>query len=202
MRRIIFPLVIVAVCVALVVLYISTDLLRMYRTEGPIVAFGDSLTDGFGAVEGNDFATALQNRVGVPIINEGKRDITTEDALVLVDEVVLPHNPRIVIVFLGVNDMIQEKPADETFKNLSAAIDRIHAHRARVLLIGFAEGPAASVYSARFAQLAEQKHAAYVPDIFEGIKEKKELMFDDVHPNDAGYEKMAERVESSLRELL
>jgi lysophospholipase L1-like esterase len=42
----------------------------------------------------------------------------------------------------------------------------------------------------------------YVPNILDGILSSPSLMSDYVHPNDAGYQRIAERLENELRPLL
>ena len=41
-------------------------------TAGPWVAFGDSLTEGYGASPGNDYPALLGRKLGVSIQNFGK----------------------------------------------------------------------------------------------------------------------------------
>ena len=45
-----------------------------------VVAFGDSLTAGYGANAGEDYPSHLSRQVGIPIINEGVSGDTTESA--------------------------------------------------------------------------------------------------------------------------
>jgi lysophospholipase L1-like esterase len=42
----------------------------------------------------------------------------------------------------------------------------------------------------------------FVPDILDGVISSPSLMSDYVHPNDAGYAKIAERVEKALKPVL
>jgi len=41
------------------------------RATGDWIAFGDSLTSGFGASAGNDYPTLLSQKIGRKIINKG-----------------------------------------------------------------------------------------------------------------------------------
>ena len=176
--------------------------MRSYRKTGPLLAFGDSLTEGYGTAHDNNYVVSLENRIGEPIINAGVGGATTYSALDRLEQDVLLHKPRIVIILLGANDMIQEKPLDETFDNLSRIIDLIRKDHARVLLLGIEEGPNSYEYKVRFDALAEDKKVAYVPDILSGIMGNTEYMYDQIHPNDGGHEKMAERIEPELEKML
>ena len=92
--------------------------------DGPWVAFGDSLTEGQGAAEGNNYPALLSGRLGVPILNKGKSGDTTSDALNRLDEI-LELRPRVVLLCLGGNDSLNQDPRTRTFANLSTIIDRL-----------------------------------------------------------------------------
>lgn len=72
-----------------------------------VIAFGDSLTAGFGASAGEDYPSRLSTRSGIPIVNAGVSGDTTEKALERIDADVLARDPRVVIVGLGGNDFLQ-----------------------------------------------------------------------------------------------
>jgi lysophospholipase L1-like esterase len=42
----------------------------------------------------------------------------------------------------------------------------------------------------------------FVPNVLDGILTDRDLMYDSIHPNDAGYTKVAERVVPKLKEIL
>jgi len=75
---------------------------------GTMVCFGDSLTAGYGAREGNSYPDFLQKRVNLKIINSGVSGDTTVDARKRFEEDVLEHNPDIVVIELGANDGITQ----------------------------------------------------------------------------------------------
>src|SRR6266852_8502068 len=66
-----------------------------------IVAFGDSLTSGYGAAPGEDYPSRLTSLIGVPVLNAGVSGDTTEMAQARIDRDVLTRDPRVVIVGLG-----------------------------------------------------------------------------------------------------
>lgn len=77
------------------------------NTDGPVVALGDSLTLGVGASSGLDWVSLLEDRLNVPIDNQGVSGDTTQDALERLERDVLSKNPSTVIVFLGGNDELR-----------------------------------------------------------------------------------------------
>ena len=102
---------------------------------GPWVAFGDSLTEGYGASPGNDYPSLLSKRLGIDIQNLGRTGETSEDGLNRVDAVVA-LKPRVVLLCFGGNDALQGKAVSQTIANLAQIIDRLHGEGTFVILIG------------------------------------------------------------------
>ncbi len=167
-----------------------------------VVSFGDSLVEGVGATSGNDFSSILEDRLGVPIINRGIRGNTTADGLARIDDVLRRDTPGVVILLLGGNDAIRRVSVEETFKNLSTIIEKIHARGAVTLLVGVQGGILGDKYKGEFRDLRKRYQTAFVPDILDGLIGTPGLMYDGVHPNDEGYRVIADRLEPVLRELL
>src|SRR6476620_2776437 len=88
------------------------------------VAFGDSLTAGFGGSDGNDYPTLLGKHLGFPILNFGTAGATSQDGLSKVDDVIRAE-PRVVLLCFGGNDTLQSVPHAQTFQNLSQMIDQL-----------------------------------------------------------------------------
>ncbi len=183
-----------------------------YRSDDPraspptagarIIAFGDSLVEGVGATAGHDFVSVLSKRLGIPIINAGRRGDTTASALARLDEAVLSRSPRVVIVLLGGNDFLRRVPRETTFENLGTIGRRIREQGAAVVLVGVKVGLFSDSYGSEYERLARAMSAGVVPDILDGIFGHSARMSDGVHPNDRGYEMMADRLEPVLRDLV
>jgi len=168
---------------------------------GPWVAFGDSLTEGYGASEGNNYPALLGNRLKITIINKGKIGDTTADGLQRLDEV-LQLQPRVVLLCLGGNDSLNQESKKQTFANLAAIIDRLHQTGSFVVLIGIRSASLRDRNESYFRQLADDKHLLYIPNLLKGVAFKPIYMSDAIHPNDEGYKQIAVRLEKVLRPLL
>ena len=166
-----------------------------------IVAFGDSLVEGVGASVGNDFVSILSRQINQPIVNLGRSGDTTRDALTRIDDV-LEQDPKVVLVLLGGNDYLRQIPEAETFENLERISQTIHQSGSAVLLLGVRGGILRDNFKGEFAALAKKHRTAYVSDVLEGLFGNRQLMADAVHPNDAGYQVMADRVQPELEALL
>lgn len=160
-----------------------------------IVALGDSLTVGMGSSENrNGYVSVLEQRFGVKIINKGVGGNTTRDALARLNDDVLSYHPDIVIVLIGSNDYLRQELHEDTFKNLSTIITRIQEQGAVVILIGARGGALTDTFAEDFEIIAKKTGSAFVPGILDGILGNAKLMSDEIHPNDAGYLKMADKI--------
>ena len=169
-----------------------------------VIAFGDSLTQGYRLDPGQGWPEQLSAIIGRPILNRGVSGDTTADALARLERDVLAEDPRVVLVCLGGNDMLRRLPADQQFDNLRAIVRRIQEKGALVVLIG-TEGfkiLANEDYGARYEALARETGAAYVPDLMDGVLGDPALMLDQIHPNARGYEKIARRIADEAGEYL
>ncbi len=169
--------------------------------EVTVVAFGDSLTAGFGTTGNGDYVSLLSNRTGVAIINAGRIGDTTADALGRMDGAVLSRDPDIVSVLLGGNDLLQGVPVQQRISNITTIVERIRAEGAVVVLVGVGNPPI-DPFDGALAGLASQTSSSYVPAILDGILGVPGLMADVIHPNNAGHAIMADRIEPALRAAL
>jgi len=174
-----------------------------YPSSGKnVIAFGDSLTEGVGAEEGEDFVTQLSQEIGIPVINAGTSGDTTQDALDRLENDVLDKNPNVVLVLLGGNDYLLRIPKEETFNNLGTIIDQIHEKGGVVLLLGVKGGLFKDFYEEDFEKLAREKGAAYISNVLDGVLGNSGLMADQIHPNSKGYKEIASRIAPVLESLL
>jgi acyl-CoA thioesterase-1 len=179
------------------------DSVRNIRSRGEaIICFGDSLTEGVGAGEGEDYPSALSRQLALPVVNAGRRGDTTADALARLSDAVLTKNPRLVILLLGGNDFLRQRPRQETRKNLEEIVQRVQAQGAIVAIAGIKLGLFTDEYGEIFEQTAEKFGALYIPQVMKGSLGKSSLKSDPIHPNGAGYRLIAERIGEKITPLL
>jgi lysophospholipase L1-like esterase len=171
-------------------------------TENPkIVAFGDSLVEGVGATEGNDFVSVVARDLRVSIVNKGKRGDTTAMGLARVDDV-LAENPGVVVLLFGGNDVLRRIPKETTFENMEMIIERLQGGGSMILLLGVQGGVLGDGYEAKYRILAKKYKTAYISNVLEGLIGRTEYMSDGIHPNDRGYAQIVLRVAPVLREMV
>ncbi len=168
---------------------------------GGWIAYGDSLTSGFGAADGSDYPAFLSKKLNVPIRNFGVAGDTTADGLKRLDAALEIH-PRVVLLCLGGNDGLQHLSAEDMVSNLRQIIRAFQRDGSFVVLIGVHSVSVFDSNDGKFKKLAKEEHTMYVPDILDGVLGSPGKMSDRIHPNEAGYEQIAGRLADLLEPLL
>lgn len=186
-------LVLIGIVSVAIIIFHQTPITNYPPKNTTVVAFGDSLVEGVGATEGNDFISVLARKIGRPIINLGVRGDTSADGLLRIDEV-LDEDPGIVVLLLGGNDALRRIPEETTKKNLESIIETLQKNGSLVILLGVRGNILGSSRDDMYEELSEKYDMPYVEDVLDGILLHTELMHDGIHPNDAGYAIIADRL--------
>src|SRR5688572_32919265 len=101
-----------------------------------VVAFGDSLTYGTGADESESYPTVLGQLIGRTVVRAGVPGEVTAQGLARLQPVVDEHNPRLVILCLGGNDMLRQVRDAEITQNLRSIIKTLQGKKIAGVLIG------------------------------------------------------------------
>ncbi len=169
--------------------------------SGPVIMFGDSLVEGVGATVGNALPEQLGKKLGVNIVNYGVSGDTTRDGLARLDEALLAK-PKVAIVLLGGNDFLKKIPRNETFQNLEKIVTAFQAQGAVTVVVGVRSGIVGGGADEAYEDVAERTGSVYISDVLSGVFAHSDLMSDAIHPNDRGYEKIAERLAPILEKYL
>ena len=183
------------------------------ETLPKIVAFGDSLTAGYGLSPKESYPVLLQKMIDADgfkyeVVNAGESGGTSAGGVRRIDWALDAGGVRFVIVELGANDFLRGQPVAETKKNLSAIIERSKARGARVLLAGMYTTTDAGVGYEReideaFKSLAKEHAVTLIPFFLEGVAGKAELnQQDGIHPNAEGTRLVAATVYRYLKPML
>ena len=166
-----------------------------------LIAFGDSLVQGFDVAPEDSMVAELSRLIKAPIRNAGVAGDTTEQGLARLERDVLTHDPQVVLVLLGGNDVLQGVHKTNTVGNVRTIVSRIEENGSVVILIGVQGGVFTDALADDFRAIASEMRAAYVPNILRGIIGNPFLSSGAVHPNAEGYRIMAERILPVLQKL-
>ena len=180
--------------------------------ERVIVAFGDSLTAGYGVAPEESYPALLGARLraeGLPyrVVNAGVSGDTSAGGLRRVDWA-LKLKPEIALVELGANDALRGQDLETTRANLDAIVARFEAGGARVLLLGMRLPPNyggryAAAFEKVYTDVARDRKVPLMPFFLDGVGAVGRLnQPDGIHPTAEGYRLIVERLWSHLKPLL
>ncbi|MGA1870419.1 MAG: arylesterase [bacterium] len=187
-------IILIGVSLVIIIYYLffpAPDIRNTHPSGRNIICFGDSLTYGTGAAKGMDYPSQLSAMISKPVINAGVPGDTTARALQRLERDVLSRSPRIVLITLGGNDLKNGIKKNVAFDNLKIIVQSIQERGALVIIGGIDIPFWGKGFGDAYKDLCKELGAVLVPNIFEGIMGKAHLMSDQIHPNDAGYTKMA-----------
>jgi acyl-CoA thioesterase-1 len=177
-----------------------------------ILAFGDSLTAGFGLAPPDGFTAQLAARLktdgyAVEVINAGVSGDTTSGGLERLDWSLADH-PDMVLLELGANDMLRGIDPKLARANLDAMLARLTAAHLKVLLIGMkAPGNWGADYQKSFDGIYPALAAKYgvplYPFYLDGVALNATLnQADGLHPNEAGVKVIVARMAPVIERML
>ena len=184
-------------------------------SENRVVFMGDSITDGWGRQYGQFFP-------GKPYVNRGISGQTTPQMLIRFRPDVIALKPKVVVFLAGTNDIAGNTgpmTLDAIEDNLTSMAELATANNIKVVLSSVMpvcdyikpqteRRPPEKIialnawmkdYAARNGFVYLDYYSAMLDD-----KEmfRKELTYDGLHPNDAGYEVMAPLAEKAIAAAL
>jgi acyl-CoA thioesterase-1 len=177
-----------------------------------IVAFGDSLTAGYGVAPGKSYPDDLQGLLDSAgykyrVVNLGVSGDTTSDGVQRLPDV-LAVKPGIVILEFGGNDGLRGLPVSTSRSNQVQMVESMQKHGIQIILAGMTLPPNyGGAYIRSFEQvyvdLSRQYHLIRIPFFLEGLVGRPDLIQEDgIHPTAAGCKIVAANVMNYLRPLL
>jgi acyl-CoA thioesterase-1 len=178
-----------------------------------IVAFGDSLTAGFGLAEKESYPYLLQKKLetdgyNYEVVNAGVSGETSLGGLERIDWVLEQENVEILILELGANDLLRGLPVAKMKENLGTIIKKAQAKNIEVLLCGMLAPPTMGAtyqreYINAFPDLASRYKVAFLPFLLENVALNKDLnQADGIHPNAKGAGIMTANIYKALQPML
>ncbi len=168
-----------------------------------ILAFGDSLTAGYGLPRGQGFAPQLEaslrrNGVRAFVTDGGVSGDTAAAAQARLGWTLdgLKTKPDLAIVALGGNDMLRGLTPAQTRADMDAIVAEFDRRGIRVLVAGMLAAPNlgpdyGAAFNAIFPNVARKYDAALYPFFLDGVAGQRRLQLGDgLHPNFQGIKTM------------
>ena len=168
--------------------------LKPLPADGVILAFGDSLTYGVGAKRGAGYPEVLQELSQLTVINAGISGETTTQGVIRFQSVLEKHNPDLVILLEGGNDILRNHAAAEIKQNLDKMIQTAGQFGAQVILIGVPEKKLFSDSAYWYEELADQYQLVFDGEKLSELLRSPQMKSGPIHLNEAGYRQFAEHL--------
>lgn len=177
-----------------------------------LVAFGDSLTAGYGVRPGEAFPVQLEaalraKGLNVEVINSGVSGDTASAGLERFDWAV-PDDADAVILELGANDALRGVAPEQTSMTLDKLLTKLGERKLPVLLAGM-RAPKnwgddyANKFDAIFPTLASRHNALLYPFFLDGVVMDRSMnQGDGIHPTGKGVAVIVSRIQPLVEELI
>jgi len=180
-----------------------------------VLAFGDSLTAGYGLDQGIGFVPQLQatlrrHGIAATVVDGGVSGDTSEAGKARLGWTLdgLDRKPDLVILELGANDMLRGLDPMLTEANLDVMLAELERRQIPVLLAGMRAAPNLDpAYVARFdaiyPALARRHGAATYPFFLDGVAAQKGMQqADGMHPTFAGVKRIVTGITPAVKQAL
>jgi acyl-CoA thioesterase-1 len=164
-----------------------------------ILAFGDSLTFGTGAEPRDTYPAVLATLTGRTVINAGVPGEVTAAGVKRLPALLDEYRPALVVLLHGGNDILQRRSATAMAENLRTMVEMARRRDAAVVLLGVPQFGLLFHPPDLYPDLAKELSLPYDGKSLAEIERDPALKSDPIHPNAAGYRKLAERIYALLR---
>jgi lysophospholipase L1-like esterase len=175
-------------------------LLKPLPADAVILAFGDSLTVGFGVKPQQSYPAILEQETGYTVINAGVSGEVTALGVKRLPTLLREHRPDLVIICHGGNDILKKLSMEEAESNIRQMVKESKDIGADVVLISV---PKFGIWMAPpelYERIAEEFSVPIQPNILCELERNRDMKSDLIHLNEVGYRKLAEAVLSVLQE--
>lgn len=179
----------------------KTQIKNLGNPGESIVAFGDSLTYGHGAVREQSYPALLARKTARPVVNLGLNGDTAAAAPRRLPDV-LAQNPYMVLIEFGGNDFMRGVALEQSVSAVEQMVDAVQAAGAVAVVVDTGGYYGMKKYTKAYKKLAREKGAVFVPGILDGVFGQRGLMSDQIHPNARGYELVADKVYQAIEAYL
>jgi acyl-CoA thioesterase-1 len=180
-----------------------------------VLAFGDSLTAGYGLEPGLGFAPQLQatlrrHGIAATVTDGGVSGDTSQAGRARLGWTLdgMARKPDLVIVELGANDMLRGLDPALTRANLDAVLAELERRQIPVLLAGMRAAPNLDpayikAFERLYPELAARHGATFYPFFLDGVAGQQGMVQGDgMHPTFAGIKTIVTRIVPVVKRAL
>jgi lysophospholipase L1-like esterase len=174
--------------------------LERLAPDAIVLAFGDSLTFGTGAVEEESYPAHLERMIGRKVVRAGIPGEVTAQALERLPAALDEHAPRLLLLCIGGNDFLRRLGNQQAERNVREMVKLARSRGVAVMLIGTPEPGYTVTPPAFYSAIAKEFRLPYEHGIIGQVLRDANLKADPIHPNARGYRLIAERLADQLKQ--
>ena len=178
----------------------SNTMLKPLNNTQSILAFGDSLTFGYGANPDQSYPAQLSKLIDIDVINEGINGEVSKRGLARLEALLESHQPQMLLLCHGANDMLQKQDLARMKNNVKAMIKLAQDRDIQVVLIAVPSVGLLLTPLKEYQEIADEMHVTLANDILSDVLGNRKMHSDVIHPNALGYKEIAIQLQKLLKQ--
>lgn len=196
----IIPALLIIILVLTTMTRETTHSIKKLVPNDTILAFGDSITYGYGVNPDESYPSVLSQLSGHPVVNAGISGETSAQGLHRLPTALKGSNAKLMILCFGGNDIIQGKSRESLRENLVAMIKMAKNNEMQVLLIAVPDITLVGLSTlSLYEEIAEEEEIPLLDSLLENVLGNDSLKSDHIHPNARGYRQIAEEIYQAMK---
>ena len=164
-----------------------------------VVAFGDSITFGIGAEPQGSYPAILEQIIGRRVVNAGISGEVTAEGLSRLPQILEQEKPALLILCHGGNDNLRRLSRGQVANNIREMIRLAEQKGTAVVLIAVPGFSLSVSPEPMYKDIAKEFKIPLEEKTLSDILADNSLKSDLIHPNAAGYRRLAEAVAALLK---
>ncbi len=173
--------------------------LPMLAKDDIVVAFGDSITFGTGAEPQESYPAVLEQMIGRRVINAGVPGEITAEGLSRLPQILESEKPALLILCHGGNDHLRQLKRGQAADNIREMIRLARQKGTAVALIAVPGFSLSVSPEPMYKDIAKEFKIPLEEKTLSDILADNSLKSDYIHPDAAGYRRLAEAVAALLK---
>jgi acyl-CoA thioesterase-1 len=192
-------LLLAIVTAALLTACSSSPKLPHLGSDATILAFGDSLTFGTGAGPTESYPAVLETIIGRRVVNAGVPGEVTAEGLARLAKFLDEEKPALLLLCHGGNDLLRRLDRKQAANNIREMIRLARNNKVAVVLIAV-PGPGLPLSPPpMYQEIAKELSIPIEEEVLSTVLANNSLKSDPIHPNAAGYRRIAASIAALLK---